>query len=522
MGNPRSLSAVFNQIISDDASPFLHYYWRRFTDGAPPSFSDFATRLVRDLAGQFFDIQRRDISEQVQIVIRTLEQQSCLLAIDQFDSVIDAQTDIPKDLGYAQLLRWANQGSQKARVLITAWQIPKDSEEVPFPSIVLQGLEGTHATRFLKSKLVHQGSIERDLLKNLQERVQGHPYALELIARNYESQHLKLMLADDTFFHGTLSTISSLVASKVVSRLGTRLRQTLASVCIFSNPTTIEAVASVSKLSKEQAFEDLGILVQRGIISVSDRDRYDVHALVGEHVLESLSETQNLVLHESAARYFLSLPFLDLRSSTSIDDVRSLLDALDHLLRAGLYEEAWQHLFLESLAECLFRWGYYSELQALCLRFERSLLPTFMNSILLGWEGMIARDRGNLDEAKIHCEQALELAKISGDARTHCLQLVNLGDVLYYRGEFQRSLDLHQQAMELLGGDLQDQDLTGRNLGCLANVYGAINDKQSEEMYYQKAAQISRAINDRRNLGIWLGNLGAVFDRKGEKQSAID
>ncbi len=158
IGKSKLVSALFEKVIEDKNFPFQSYYWRRFTYDAPPSFSEFGRRLIKDLTNEDIDFGSK-ICEQVQLVIRTINEKQCLLVIDQFEAVIDRETRRPKE-GFDELLTHANSGLEKARLVVTAWEVPKDAKGCQLAFILLSGIDEAAGMNLLEDLMgvdIHAG-----------------------------------------------------------------------------------------------------------------------------------------------------------------------------------------------------------------------------------------------------------------------------------------------------------------------------------------------------------------------------
>ena len=99
----------------------------------------------------------------------------------------------------------------------------------------------------------------------------GHPLVLELINRG----------ASAGAFHETLENY---VTVDIFSKLSAEQKRVLSALSIFREPVKLEALAQQGLNTDE-----LDSLVESGLARQADADTYDVHDLIREFLLRSLS-----------------------------------------------------------------------------------------------------------------------------------------------------------------------------------------------------------------------------------------
>jgi len=524
IGKSKLVSAIFERIIQEDQYGFAKFYWRRLSNDQPLSFMEFVRRLVRDLCGIDIDLSKTEEAEQVQLAVRTMRELSCLLVIDQLEAVIDPKTRVPRDRGFAIFLTFANQGFGKGRLLLTSWDVPRDSAGLDFPSITLRGLDKSSSRKLIMHKLPQRRVSLRheEALSKVAGFLQGHPYVLELIARNISMGELESIIKDNELWHGTIAAISSRVASEIVSRLSPLLMDVLASTCIFLKPCSIDGIIAVADAPRQQAFELVSELQRRSFVTILDNDEYDTHIMVREHILNGLASDEERRLNAAAAAYYLSLSCPPPGERSGISDVRPQLDAAGHYCRASMYREAAELLLFGDLANNLMQWGYARELLPILSRIDVDSLPGHIGHRILGYIGLAHRDLGDNGKAEEIFNRALDVARKCGDRPGECLHYVNLGDVNCFLGEYAKSVEYHRRARVFIDEGGYPRELEARNFGCLGNALLAVNDLPGALECYESAIAISREIGEKRFLGIWLGNLGAAYQQRGELEKAIE
>jgi tetratricopeptide (TPR) repeat protein len=512
IGKSKLLSAVFEKALKDPPLPFGALYWTRFDYKSPPSFTDFARRLLKDLTGADVEFRDVEIREQVRSLIKVIDERGCLLVIDQFECVLDGYTRQPK-AGFLELLQAAKQTLSKARLLISAWEVPRDQSGLLLPHKLLTGISTPAGLDLVAAALGFTPSPSvLSLMEKVIAKLQGHPLSIELIVGNFSHQELQRMLADVTLWRSGLEDTASKVVSRVVSRIDNAdVKQMLAAVCLFGKPCELEAAAHAVDMSLARAFLFLNELTKRSLINCDRDGNYDAHILVRDHVLSQLSDEERARLHERAAAFLLDRlrPSEDRRES--IHDVQSVLDAIDHLLLAGKHSEAVDIFRREKIHEYLLCWRHLTELKRMYERFLEIDLDEKVRSAFLGNLGMVHRDLFDYDKAEKLYRQALDVARESGSIENECCHLINLGDLHHFLNQTDTSIEYHQEAVKFFP-KVNNTKLESRNYGCLGNALSSKNDLNKARECYIRAIELSRTITDidRRFEGVWTGDLGNI------------
>lgn len=532
IGKSTLCAMVFDHLLRrpQRESPFRRFYWTRFTADDAPPFSRFARTLVLALTGRDLGVDTLEQDEQVQMVLHALRESHCLLAIDQFEAVVEAGTRRPSDRGYAELLKYVREGVGFARLLITAWETPLDQGGVEFPSLAIGGIADDACWELIQGESGRGsgGGLDETLGRRLTHQFQGHPLALKLLAGKYGPEALTDLLDDPELLSASTSDIAPLVVERIYRRVAqdaSRLRS-LQAVAVLTNGCTDGAVGACADLDRATTFESLAELSHRNLVSRDGKDlrvgkgTYTMHALVRSYVAGQIEPTARWHLHERAAKYFRSLPCPPLEDRESRDDVASLLDAVDHLISAHSADEAAELFLTEQLDDQLYRWAHWRELVKLYQQLIEDVTEDSIRISLLGKLGMVHRDLQERDLARRSYERALALARRCKDVVGECTQLTNLGDLAHYDGDSKKAVNLHQAAQLLLDG-VPYPALEARNQGCWGNALLALGDVEGAEDRYVRAIRMCRQTGDRRYEGIWTGDLGNVYARRGQREQAI-
>ncbi|MEP6881315.1 MAG: tetratricopeptide repeat-containing diguanylate cyclase, partial [Dokdonella sp.] len=136
----------------------------------------------------------------------------------------------------------------------------------------------------------------------------------------------------------------------------------------------------------------------------------------------------------------------------------------------------------------------------------------------LGYYGVIARRRGDLDAALENYTASIQILRDSGDEFRLALMLGNLGTVFRDRGNFARALELQLEALairERIG------DYTETSLRNIALLYREIEDADTARSYFERAlAAVDRQATPERFAPI-LGSYASLLNDVGDHAAAL-
>ncbi|MCQ4164957.1 diguanylate cyclase [Tahibacter harae] len=137
-----------------------------------------------------------------------------------------------------------------------------------------------------------------------------------------------------------------------------------------------------------------------------------------------------------------------------------------------------------------------------------------------GYLGVVARRRGNLEQARQHQETALALRRSQGDRAGEAQVLMNLGTVHRDLGDFARALELQIAALELRRtlGSREKLDLSYRNIALL---YREIEDTEQAKANFEAALASSEANLDPQSMAGALGSYASFSNDIGDAAAAL-
>lgn len=118
-------------------------------------------------------------------------------------------------------------------------------------------------------------------------------------------------------------------------------------------------------------------------------------------------------------------------------------------------------------------------------------------------------------------ELELEAARTAGDMKRVGTTLGNRGNLHGLVGEYDRAMELHQQALEILRVVDDDRGLAV-TLGNIASVYGNLGEHDRALEIYQQLLPRLRNAGDRLAEGSILHNIGSLYQNQGEPDRALE
>jgi tetratricopeptide (TPR) repeat protein len=248
------------------------------------------------------------------------------------------------------------------------------------------------------------------------------------------------------------------------------------------------------------------------------RPFYAVHSHTAGFVRSRFQDTGDLA--EASHRRIGTYLEEQARSSP---DLSVDLEAGHHLFEAGEYDRA--GALLVAASDHLRGWGRVREslqiLQPFLAEAVRHRMTRRLVGRLLGTVGLAFAALGGIRRAIEYEEEALAIARESGDDRTVARELGNLGLAYADLGETRRAIELYEETL-LLAQKIDDRRGAGATLGNLGVAYAALGETRRAIEFYEQALVILGETEDRRGAGATLGNLGFAYAALGETRRAID
>ena len=369
--------------------------------------SEFSTYLAATPVPQPADAAK--------LLVEALEGTPSLLVIDDFHKVSDMvlhQT--------FQAMSLALLGSEEKIGLVIFSRsfkpvVPTKDAEGRIASLVLplDGLDPESGRKLLTSF----DSLEDEQWLHIHGLSRGHPLVLELINRG----------ASAGAFHETLENY---VTVEIFSKLSAEQKRVLSALSIFREPVELDALAQ-QRLNTDE----LDSLVESGLARQADAETYDVHDLIREFLLRSLSSALRQEFHAKCVDWY--------EKQTPSHDM--LIELVYHSIQAAQYEKASELVVSEGRQ--LISQGYM-ELLGLIEQIQTDDLASEVVVRMAQLQGDILALLGRLDEAEQVLSETLERAKKNAEELIQAEILSSMADVSRKQGESDVSLNRHKQALK--------------------------------------------------------------------------
>ena len=413
--------------------------------------SDFATYLSATPVPNPADAAR--------FMVEALTGTPALMVVDDFHKVADVvlhQT--------FQAMALALLGSEEKIGLVIFSRsfkpvVPAKDAEGRIASLVLplDGLDAESGRKLLSSF----DELADEQWLHIHGLSRGHPLVLELINRG----------ASAGAYHETLENY---VTVEIFSKLTAEQKRVLSALAIFREPVGLEALAR-----QELDTDVLDTLVESGLARRADSEAYDVHDLIREFLLRSMSPSLKKEFHQRCADWYgLQSDEHDLlieriyhsiqseqhedASALVVKEGRTLV-GMGHLELLGLIEQIdvadlGQHTVLNLLQ-------LKGEMMALLGRFddaEKALQGAFdqtddasslFRAQLLSSMADVSRKQGNSDLALSRHKQALKHYIELGDALWASRTYNNIGYLLRRKKERGKALEAYAEVEAILSSD---------------------------------------------------------------------
>lgn len=369
--------------------------------------SDFATYLSATPVPQPADAAK--------LLVEALAGSPSLIVIDDFHKVSDL---VLHQTFQAMSLNLLGSEEQIGLVIFSRSfkpVVPTKDAEGRIASLVLplDGLDPASGRKLLTSF----EQLEDEQWLHIHGLSRGHPLVLELINRG----------ASAGAFHETLENY---VTVEIFSKLSAEQKRVLSALSIFREPMVLDALAQ-----QQLNTDELDSLVESGLARQADANTYDVHDLIREFLLRSLSSSLKEEFHGKCAEWYMK--------QTQSHDV--LIELVYHLIRSGQHEEA--STLIVTDGRQLVSQGHM-ELLGLIEQVVTDDLEPEVNVTLLQLQGEILALLGRLEEAETTLQSALSMAEQHAEIIVQAEVLSSMADVSRKQGNSDVSLNRHKKALK--------------------------------------------------------------------------
>ncbi len=480
----------------------------------------------------------------VEYLLETMQDGVYLLLLDNLEDELAEDGSIEKE-GLRLFVEYCLTQRSGARLIVTSREHVKvAAAALPWIRNVplREGLPEEDAIALLREfdpegALGLRDAPEEDL-RRAARLTRGIPRALEILAGilyGDPTTSLSKLLADRTIFGAEV--MEKLVAEGY-RRLEEDERRVMEALSIFDRPVDETAIAYLlhpwSPGLNVRTY--LRRLANSHFVGVNrDTGEYGLHPLdreyayqqipappdrqpVGQEQAEQPPPYNQRSLELRAADFYRSVrkPESEWKSLT---DLAPQLAEFEHLVRAGYDDRAGQ--VLDQIdADYLFRWSYYSRLAELREKLLGNLTRPELQVSNLDSLANVYRLTGRIEEGIALYEQALEIARESGDRLGEGRVLGHLGNVYHTSGQVEEGIALYEAALAI-AREHDDRRKIGIELSHLGLAYATLGQGQRAIEYHQQALEIAQEVGDRRQEGLLHGHLGSVNRDMGHADQAI-
>ncbi len=468
-------------------------YWRRVNE----------TIEIGDVVGSFFtaigkpikDLGSYKDDDKLALLFRELNAAPYFLVFDNFEILLDPQTNAPLKAGFSDLIEKTNE-SIRSRVLFTSWECPASERGIRPKCYPVGGLDEQAAIQLLRRKGLNE---PQDELKKAAELAGGHPLALILLVQLVEegAETLAGILKDHSLWIGEEGEVAKNILDKVYKeRLSEEERKLLQYVSLYREPVPSEAIVAAANdpVWNEAFVKKIAFNLTRKSLLQKTGENYWEESLIHQYAYIKLPD--RVEQHKLVCQYYLSLPLPEIginlplpEKRTKKEDVPHLIEAHYHACMAKEYDKAAGIIFDYNLDRDLFVWGNY-----------RTLIDLYI--------GVLPKDH-------------FRDKPLLSDIKTHSWVLGNLGYIYQYLGKVKKAIGYFEKALEI-AQEIEDKINESRWLGGLGNAYSSLNEVKKAIEYFVKALKIDQEIGDKQGEGARLGNLGTAYYVLGEGERAIE
>ena len=509
----------------------------------PNLFADL-TQLLPDAEAQRLKQLYRDPQQTSGHLMLTLLEAfpvgRSIVLLDNLEDVIDPATLAVSDAGLNAALGGTLAAPEHGiKVIATTRLVPRDlllrhpgrskrldlDEGLPVSEAIkmLQGMDGDGSLGLRDAP--------PELLAAASERTRGFPRALEALAA--------ILAADrDASLPGLLTAAQNVLPEEIVEvlvgeafdRLDPLGQQVMQALAIYAAP--VPPVAIDYLLQPFQPAIDSSPVLSRLVnmhFARRDAGRYYLHQVDRDYAFGRIPPGQpddrgagpnpftRYVLQVRAAGYFEQTR-TPRDSWRSLDDLAAQLAEFELRCASADYDTAAAVL---NDIDYLQKWGHYRLAADMHERVSGRLTEPYWQMVNAGNLGNIYSTLGRTEKAINYYQQALDIARETGNRNREGAWLGGLGNIYRTLGQTEKAIEHYQQALAI-ARETGNRGNEGAWLGSLGNIYRTLGQTEKAIEHYQQALAIARETGNRGNEGAWLGNLGNIYRTLGQTGRAIE
>ena len=462
-----------------------------------------------------------------------------VVILDNLESVMDSEHACLTDSGLQEALVALLSATKPAIKVIATTRVAPSSLLAVRPAAqqqlqMLEGLGSPYGENVLRA-LDSDGTLglrdaPQPLLEAVREHTFGFPRALEMV---------KAILATDPTLvvADVLEMIAGVGADEVVEaligdayeRLDRPAQQVMQALAAY--PTPVFPVAVDFLLQPYKAIINTAPILSRlarrelarceaGQYDLASIDRAYVRGRIPQGGPGDAPPVYTLAaLRVRAADYYAQIrtPPATWRS---LDDVRPQLVEFDLRCDAGEFDTA-ATVLADIDFDYLQVWGHYRTLIDLHARIHLKITDPVLQAGHLSNLGLCHFSLGDYPMAIGLYEDALRIARQSGNRRGQANELGNLGNCHFSLGDYPSAIGLYEEAL-LIDRAIGNRQGEANDLGNLGDCHFSLGDYRKAIGLHEDALLIDQAIGNRQGEAADLGNLGLAHFALRDYAKAID
>jgi tetratricopeptide (TPR) repeat protein len=348
-------------------------------------------------------------------------------------------------------------------------------------------------------------------MRDLYERLGGHPYTLALFAEHALRSSAQAVLDDLAGVQRELLDFTLL--DRAAAALPERAQILLRRAAIYDEPAPLAGLAFLVGDERDcmpDVHDEAEALLRWGVIARPPGSAdYAVHALVRDWARATMTADERLALLRRAAQFWRATG----RESSSLVPE---LNARHYLFLAGDYEQADD--IVNAVTELLLRWGQIELLLRLLNESVRTLNGP-SRAVALGNRATVYQALGDYATARRDYEQVLAEFQALGNRRNVATALHQLGMLHQQQGEYEAARQRYQESL-VIAQALGDRAGVSQTLHQLGNLHYLQGEYDAARQRYQESLAIKQALGDRAGVATSLHQLGMLHYLQGEYEAA--
>ena len=308
------------------------------------------------------------------------------------------------------------------------------------------------------------------------------------------------------------------------NRLTDAQQHLLSQISVLRGAFNPEAATAVADRPVSDA--DLHDLERRSLLQeLPEQDKHGLKPYRLQPRIQSFAQKRAgdvTEVHQRAIAHFWNQRRTEVAATDEIDAVSEYLETFYHQVCLGRYSDAAVTVF--ACDQFLRRRGYDSTLVELYSPLHTDWQPTAEEeqdySAVCNNLGYAYQPLGQYQRAIDLHEQALSIAQKIGSHGGKATSLNHLGNVYDSLRQYPRAIEFFEQALAIKQ-EIGDRHGEGMSLNNLGNVYHSLGQYPRAIEFFEQALAIKQEIGDRGGESNSLGNLGNAYNALGQYPQAI-